>query len=341
MSKYMIKVFLIIACLIGSLSATVIYVDNNLSDGFWQGAYSTLQNALSVAQSGDEIWVAQGTYKPGINQNNSFTLIPGVKLYGGFYGGEVSFADRDHINNTTILSGDIGNIGNSFDNCYHIVSCYDPVSTQTILDGFIIRDGNATDGKGGGGLLLENGASPLIRNCHFYANNSTLQGGAASVQNAPIFENCLFENNQAPQGGGVASTENRIQEGSVLFNHCSFVKNTANLGSALYFEKRETALIDSCVFWLNTDGDFNINSVSLDTRVSSPSIENSAFDDGSVTASRVSNVIYYTSIDPDGPFINTDDYRLDNNHSIPRDWGWYYVQAPLVLNIRVFLESAF
>ena len=321
--------------------AGVIYVDNTISDGYWQDALPTLQQALNAAQAGDEIWVAQGTYTPGVSRTSSFVLKQGVKLYGGFFGGEVALDDRDIHSNKTILSGEIGNTALQTDNSIHIISCSGTMDQETILDGFVIQGAYADDGNGGGGLLLQNGASPLIRNCHFVDNYTNNYGAAANVQNAPIFQNCLFENNQALRGGAVASEENRTQSGSVLFDHCTFVLNVAAEGSALYFEKRETALIDSCVFWQNTDGNSNLNSVSLEFRVSTPTIENSAFDDASVSASVINNVIYYASEDADGPFLNTDDYRLDNDHSLPREWGWYYIQSPLVLNIRVFLQGAF
>lgn len=341
MNKYFMKILIIIVCLISSISAAVIYVDNNLADGFWQGAYSSLQNAISVAQSGDEIWVAQGTYTPGFERDDSFVLKSGVKIYGGFFGGEISLNDRNPQEQSTILSGEIGISDNVTDNCYHVISYSGVLSNETVLDGFIVRDGNATDGKGGGGLLLENGAAPIIKECRFVQNQSSVEGGAVSVQNAVVFENCLFEANTAEQGGAVACLENRTQEGISVFDHCTFVKNIATSGSALYYGKRESAMVDSCVFWMNTDGSSNLNSLSLNTRVSSSSVSNSAFDDGAITAVTVSNLIYYISSEENGPFANTEDYLLDNNHAIPREWGWYYVQAPLVLNIRVFLQGAF
>ncbi len=141
------------AILILSLSAfafgNVLYVDNNFGDGFWQGAYENPQQALAVASNGDEIWVAQGTYSPGVARDNSFVLKEGVKLYGGFYGGESTLEDRDVHANPTILSGDIGIEGNVSDNSYHVISYSGLLSALTIIDGFIIRDGNADDGKAG------------------------------------------------------------------------------------------------------------------------------------------------------------------------------------------------
>ncbi|MEA2076806.1 MAG: DUF1565 domain-containing protein [Candidatus Marinimicrobia bacterium] len=321
--------------------ADIIYVDNNISDGFWQGSYSSLQNALASAQSGDEIWVAQGTYTPGINRGDSFILKEGVKLYGGFYGGESSLQDRDVHSNKSILSGDIGISGNSSDNVYHVISYSGTLTNTSVVDGFIIRDGNADDGNGGGGLLLKNGAEPIFKNCHFYLNQSSDGGGAVSLENGASFRNCLFESNSAGMGAAIFSLENRAQIGEASFDLCTFVGNISVDGSAFYFEKRESAHIDSSVFWNNTDGSGNVNSLSLETKVSSSSVTNSAFDDVSITAVSISNIIYYSSNDADGPFLNVIDYHLDNEHGIPREYGWYYVPAPLVLNIRVFLEGAF
>ncbi len=321
--------------------ADILYVDNNLGDGFWQGAYENPQQALAAANPGDEIWVAQGIYTPGVDRNNSFVLKEGVKLYGGFYGGESTLFDRDVHANPTILSGDIGIQGNISDNNYHVISYSGLLSTLTIIDGFIIRDGNADDGNGGGGLLLENGAAPLIRNCHFYVNQSADGGGAVFLQNAVTFEYCLFESNTASMGGAVYSPEDRTETGDASFKHCTFVSNVAGEGSALNFEKRETVNIDSSVFWNNTDGSGNINSLLLDTRIGSPSLTNTAVDDASITVTTEINIIYYSSSDVDGPFLNISDYRLDNEHGIPREYGWYYVQAPLILNIKIFLEGAF
>ena len=58
----------------------VLYVDNNFGDGSWQDAYENLQDAITAASNGDEIWVAQGTYTPGVARGSSFVLKEGPSL---------------------------------------------------------------------------------------------------------------------------------------------------------------------------------------------------------------------------------------------------------------------
>ncbi len=82
----------------------VIYVDANAPPGgngqTWATAYKYLQDALYKPPSGgDQIWVAEGTYKPDQDEGGNvtagsryetFQLISGVAIYGGFAGGESS-----------------------------------------------------------------------------------------------------------------------------------------------------------------------------------------------------------------------------------------------------------
>ena len=97
--------------------AKIIYVDDNASaEGngtSWVTAHKYLQDALAGAEYGDEIWVAEGTYKPDQgagktagDRTASFNLVNGVGLYGGFLGRE-SDRDPQGDNNQTILSGEI------------------------------------------------------------------------------------------------------------------------------------------------------------------------------------------------------------------------------------------
>jgi len=137
----------------------VIYVNDDAkgknNGTSWTDAFNLLQSALDGANSGDQILVAEGTYYPtkkagGINERNkAFQLKKGVGVYGGYSDIDSPINDRNWNINLTILSGDIGVSKDSSDNCYHVF--YHPngsiLDTTSILDGFIIKYGNA-DGLG-------------------------------------------------------------------------------------------------------------------------------------------------------------------------------------------------
>ena len=100
----------------------------------WTDAYRNLQDALDRAARGceAEIWVADGTYYPGILEDDTFEIPDGVDVYGGFAGTETARGQRDFKKNKTILSGYINETNNNVD----IVTMGD----VTVLDGFIIQD---------------------------------------------------------------------------------------------------------------------------------------------------------------------------------------------------------
>ena len=99
---------------------TILYVDD---DGkaendcmSWFDACPELQTALSMAEPGDQIWVAVGTYRPDYDvdadQHNgdraaTFRLMRGVALYGGFDGTEMALEQRAGLFEETTLSGDL------------------------------------------------------------------------------------------------------------------------------------------------------------------------------------------------------------------------------------------
>jgi len=179
-----------------TLAQSVYYVKYDASganDGSsWIDAYNCLQSALSSSSSGDDIWVAKGTYQPpnqlgGTGERfRAFQMKDNVRIYGGFEGNEdysvFDLDDRDFEANETVLSGDLG----GGVNVYHIFSHINlGLSDLAVLDGFTIKGGKA-DGSGdhgnGGGMLNQgsssaNGSSPTIKNCKFESNTAN-QGGA-------------------------------------------------------------------------------------------------------------------------------------------------------------------
>jgi predicted outer membrane repeat protein len=200
----------------------------------WLDAYTDLQAALTVASSGDQIWVAAGTYKPtaGTDRTASFQLKNGVAIYGGFAGTETSRTFLNFETNVTVLSGDIGVAGDNSDNSYHVV-----VSSNTNeyarLDGFWITAGNANGAASpndrGGGVYNFKG-SPSLTNLLITSNYATFGGGMYNRGefgypggSNPDLTYVIFWENSAIEGGGMRNEDNTRPR---LFN-VSFSGNTA------------------------------------------------------------------------------------------------------------------
>lgn len=91
----------------------------------WADAFIDLQDALADAQSGDEIWVAAGIYKPDRGTGDrslSFEVPCGVGVYGGFAGWEALRDQRDGNHNKSILSGDLNDDDGPWD-CDQVSDC--------------------------------------------------------------------------------------------------------------------------------------------------------------------------------------------------------------------------
>ncbi len=205
----------------------------------WTNAFNNLQEALEAAAPGDEIKVAEGTYKPDQgggqtpgDRDASFELISGVVIEGGYGGfGEPDPDVRDIDVYETILSGDLqGNDGPNFtnnsENSYHVVTSTGTDETAR-LDGFTITAGNATgpfpDNIGGG--ILTTPGSPTLVKCTFIHNMADRGGGANNWgydTGSPTFIQCKFIGNSAGVGGGMES-----QGGAPTLTNCVFSGNTS------------------------------------------------------------------------------------------------------------------
>jgi hypothetical protein len=222
----------------------------------WADAYTTIQAAQAVAKGGDQILVSQGTYYPGASRSSSFTLVSGVDIYGGYAGyGAASPNAENPLQFTSILSGDIGTVGNNSDNTYHVVTAAD-VTTATTLDGFTITLGNAngssTNADGGG--LYASILGPTLVDCTFLNNTASNDGGGAYVagtstnnEGSGMFFNCVFASNSATLGAGDYGNY-----AAQMFTNCTFTTNAASsLGRAIY-ASNVAATLYNCILWADT-----------------------------------------------------------------------------------------
>ncbi|MFZ5820636.1 MAG: choice-of-anchor Q domain-containing protein [Chloroflexota bacterium] len=224
-------------------AGTTRYVDVDVHCSFdcggsWATAYHDLQDALTAAVSGDQIWVAEGVYYPGAkgDRDATFTLKDGVKIYGGFDGTEGRLTDRDFSTNLTILSGDLDkndvNTDGNFiaettadivgENAYHLVTA-GGTDTNTVLDGFIITAGSADsadDWRKYGGGILNQSFSPLLKNLVISGNYALERGGGMlnHSNGNPTLENVTFTGNHANTGGGIHNWSDGLVLTNIIFD---------------------------------------------------------------------------------------------------------------------------
>jgi predicted outer membrane repeat protein len=204
-----------------------------------KGDAKALQNALEEAgKDGAEVRVAPGVYKLNGTRIDTFTLRPGVRVFG---------------------EGKVTLDGNG---AFHVVTG----ANGALLDGIIITGGHADgvgyDGKGGGLINYQRGVQrrpnsdvvsgfTMTLNTCTFINNVARDGGAVySYDRAkPVFTACVFTGNRAENGAAVLD---RVGVEST-FKKCEFIGNTAKWrGGAVYFDYGSRPRLTGCVFRNNT-----------------------------------------------------------------------------------------
>jgi hypothetical protein len=249
----------------------IIYVDQNASGsnngGSWVNAYTNLQDALLEAIAPQQIWVADGLYKPTNTEDRSisFNLKPGVDLFGGFAGTENEIIQRLPTNPPSVLSGDLAgndivnaygirtfatnaNDTTSTDNSYHVFIC-DNLTDQTVLNGFTITAGHANgerfNTQFGGGIFANNcGLNLLLSNLNLIGNSAYFGGAIYNQSSSPMMMQMLINRNQAfTSGGGVYNTTGS----NPTIRESSFRANTAMYGGAIFNYQNSNLVVNTLI----------------------------------------------------------------------------------------------
>jgi len=263
-----------------------VYVDIDATGGgndgsSWADAFTDLQNGITLAVSGIEVWVAEGTYVPGASRSASFVPKNGVRVYGGFSGGETIRQQRNWFLHPTILSGEIGAAA-ATDNCYHVVRA-EASNPTAMLNGLTITrgyaNGGAIDDHGGGvrargggvtlanvtlidnyavtggGVMVNLGGTVKAYNSSFVNNQAPgFEGGGfygSTVSALPLtLVNCVFTGNSAWRGGGIALTDAGLQP--VLVNLSLSGNSAGGEGGGIYVNTSIQFTIHNSILWNNT-----------------------------------------------------------------------------------------
>jgi len=195
----------------------------------WDASASSLTNALTQADDGDTLWIADGTY-----DGNTFNVTSNnLTLYGGFTNGMATLAERDWDAYEALLDGE---------NTRRVMEIS---ATGVTLDGLVITNGS---GSGGGGILVDGAYDLSLLNCTVIENDSssgTQGGGARFTSSATVtMSNTVFALNgddEAIYGGGEAggffASSANITITDCLFTNngtTAFAARDGSMGGAFY-----------------------------------------------------------------------------------------------------------
>lgn len=154
-----------------------------------------LKTAVTLAGSGDTVYVAQGTYTgtgPAV-----IAVTTGITISGGWDGAPSGPVMCDPNTYHAVLDGENSR------RAVYITGTIAPV-----LDGLTLQRGDAT-GLGGdpfgfdvGGALYANGTTAWITNCRILSSTAMFGGGAAFYYGNPTLGNSAVMTNTASSGGG-------------------------------------------------------------------------------------------------------------------------------------------
>ena len=277
----------------------------------WVDAFTKLEDALALARTGDQVWIATGTYVPGTTQAARFTVPAKVSVFGGFNGTETARDQRRPLQNLVVLSGEIGTAAIT-DNSDTVVA----LGSDSVLDGVTVTAGNGTAPGGagilvgsslnvsisncvvssnvttasGGGLYIDTNGGATVINCQFIANSAIGSGGGVSNSSTrSSFSNCVFRGNNAGTGGG-------LYTGNALVLNSTFNGNTStSTGAAIY---TSDATIRNSILWGSTADQIQVTAAGI--------IANCIVHGGTISGSATTSAI----IDADPLFASSTDLSL-------------------------------
>ncbi|RSK39311.1 T9SS type A sorting domain-containing protein [Mangrovimonas spongiae] len=259
----------------------ILYVNKNASGGdgsgnSWANAVTELAEASLWANSIQDmawqttplqIWVATGTYTPGTEQTDSFTIPSNVIVLGGFNGTETTTDERNWAENPTILSGDLNNSQTANEGDSHTIVTM--LGDNAEINGFFIQWSFADDGTdhsqpdiGRSGAGVYNNGDNRIYNCTLRSNvadttdDPEIGTGAGLVSFGGTLDiiNCLFNSNTASANGGAMSAES----GTINIINCTIANNNANKGGGVHFYNGNINTTNT-IFTNNNGTNGNIN----------------------------------------------------------------------------------
>jgi hypothetical protein len=184
------------------------------------GDYATIQAAVTAAEPGDEVVVADGIYTGAENV--------GVNFYG-----KAIILRSENGPENCIIDGEGTN--------HPVFLFYGGETADTQLVGFTIRNGNFNSGAA---VYCVASSSPTIKNCILDSNSANYGGAVCCRFASPTFINCVMIRNSALRGGGAIF----LQNSNAKFIHCTLSDNSAPQGPGMFCHSSFPSVVNS-ILW--------------------------------------------------------------------------------------------
>ena len=222
------------------------------------GVYTDIHQQV-VNTNGKELWIHS-------DQGADVTFIDGENTRRGI----VCISQEDNV-----IIEDI-----TIRNCYaqHGAGIWLSTSSPQIIR--CVLDNNEAYGFGGG-MYIQNTASPTLELCKFTNNTAVDGGGVKNYGNSPTFTNCTFFNNSAETGGGAHNYGSHA-----TYDGCVFLENNASdFGGGIHNEFGSSPDFINCTIDGNTSetgGGFRNDASSNPTLTNCSIVNNVATNGGGV-----------------------------------------------------------
>jgi len=221
----MTKNYLLLAvCLLTTFAGqaqTIRYVKiDGAGDGSsWTNAAGDIQTMIDASVSGDQVWIASGTYL----LTATLKMKEGVNVYGGFFGNETNINNRAksdldengtiedwEFTNATVLDGQ---------NTRKVLAQANSFETETVWDGVTITKGKNSS-SGAGANIITNGK---LNNCIVTKNSSDSGGGGICNYGGTVNNCAITQNFSSASGGGI------FNYSGGMVNNCTVYSNSINV----------------------------------------------------------------------------------------------------------------